>query len=812
MTGKSLIFAIATLWTVGRGADLAVRGANALSSSLITIFNETITLKANVDNPSISILDYGHSVEGIPSFEVVEVQGDTSVLELTYSESKAGLESYMGDGPIALSATMDTYRVNSYNISSVGVVTNRLIQGAFRYQKLNLSSSGELKLRAVGVIPTTNTIPVSQLSGSFESSDEQVNSIWTTGARTVQLTEFPKNSIPDFWVVTSEGSLVESLAPQALRKGLDTSSRYNVAFDVKVNTRGFAFSVLSDTLNSGIHMSVDCVEGLISVHEGSTTLDPLLTTGSFMGNVTLPVGSWHSVATQVNLTEIAVSVNGMQILAFSQTSKFFGSIGLGASLGQSALFGNLRVTSLAGDLLYTNPLNDREFLDDFFMGSNPLDTSVDGSRRDRIAYAGDLDVAGASTLVSTHGLEFVVGTLELLGSYQTTPGFFIPTASIQQEPLPLPLDVNVTGLLGYSFNLLTAAAATFMHTGDTAFAQRWAPKVRKMLDWADSQTLENGLFNLTDITFGGDWNYYDPPQAGVVTKFNMLYAYSLQQCLGLLAVDGEDVKAVYAQRLTKLRQAIDQNLWSDELNAYYLSETIKTGFGQDSNALAILAGVNLNSSHSTQSILSTMSKELLTSAGPFAFSSGVHSAGFRRYISPFASAYHLRAAFSSGHSEFASELLDTLWAPMATPGNENYTGAFWEVLDEHGRPGLGLGTSLCHAWAAGPTAELSTFVLGARPTKPGWSSWLVAPEIMSLDKAKGRVPTPGGPLSVSWRICKGLFSISVTAPAGTSGIIAIPKSFTGNSTNRPRFMMNGEIRQAVEFQVEGGSEVRIVQF
>jgi hypothetical protein len=39
---------------------------------------------------------------------------------------------------------MDTYRVNRYNITDEKTYTNRLIQGALRYQKLNLSSGGQL--------------------------------------------------------------------------------------------------------------------------------------------------------------------------------------------------------------------------------------------------------------------------------------------------------------------------------------------------------------------------------------------------------------------------------------------------------------------------------------------------------------------------------------------------------------------------------------------------------------------------------------------------------------------------------------------
>ncbi|KAH7318039.1 hypothetical protein B0I35DRAFT_408995 [Stachybotrys elegans] len=160
------------------------------------------------------------SVEGIPTFEIVSASGDTSVFEITYGESKAALGMYMSDGPLPLAAAMDTYRVNRYNVSEPEVITNRLVQGAFRYQKLNLSSTGTLVLRNVGVHQTLDTTPLTQLPGLFTCADEKLNAIWKVGARTLQITEIPGESVPDFWEITPEGSLVDSLAPQGLGNAL----------------------------------------------------------------------------------------------------------------------------------------------------------------------------------------------------------------------------------------------------------------------------------------------------------------------------------------------------------------------------------------------------------------------------------------------------------------------------------------------------------------------------------------------------------------------------------------------------------------
>lgn len=69
--------------------------STASSSELVTATNETTVLTGTSGVPAIVTLDYGHSVEGIPTFEVVSIEGDTSVFEITYAESLAALTTYM---------------------------------------------------------------------------------------------------------------------------------------------------------------------------------------------------------------------------------------------------------------------------------------------------------------------------------------------------------------------------------------------------------------------------------------------------------------------------------------------------------------------------------------------------------------------------------------------------------------------------------------------------------------------------------------------------------------------------------------------
>ena len=60
----------------------------------------------------------------------------------------------------------------------------------------------------------------------------------------------------------------------------------------------------------------------------------------------------------------------------------------------------------------------------------------------------------------------------------------------------------------------------------------------------------------------------------------------------------------------------------------------------------------------------------------------------------------------------------------------------------------GLRRSLCHGWAAGPTAWLSEHILGVTPAAPGFAKARVRPQWAGLDWATGTYPTPHGPITV----------------------------------------------------------------
>jgi hypothetical protein len=83
--------------------------------------------------------------------------------------------------------------------------------------------------------------------------------------------------------------------------------------------------------------------------------------------------------------------------------------------------------------------------------------------------------------------------------------------------------------------------------------------------------------------------------------------------------------------------------------------------------------------------------------------------------------------------------------------------------------------SYCHGWSSGPTYILSAYVLGVKPTQPGFKKVLVTPNPCGLTWAKGKVPTPNGEIEVSWKIEGDTMNVTVSSPKQSVCEVKLPE-------------------------------------
>ncbi len=77
-----------------------------------------------------------------------------------------------------------------------------------------------------------------------------------------------------------------------------------------------------------------------------------------------------------------------------------------------------------------------------------------------------------------------------------------------------------------------------------------------------------------------------------------------------------------------------------------------------------------------------------------------------------------------------------------------------------------------------PANIISRYLLGVRPLTPGYGKMIIEPQPAGLSWMKGKVPTPHGPVEVSYRNRE----LEVTIPRGTVADIVLTRmSFPGDS-------------------------------
>ncbi len=761
----------------------SVSGAATLVGS--GVGRATLTMTPGGRSPVI-VVDYGQDVGGIPYF-VVQSESGTPLLHSAYSEGLQYLGP-QGDQTPPNSPTGDPNRFDDLIVDNSGTLTTGTIQGGERYERISLTSPGRVTLTSIGIRFTAVRATAKDYRGWFDSSSPELDRIWYDGAYTTQLDELPPGAAPSAWTIEA-GTLHAVMGTVGLlRQGVGWTD-YTMSFDTRVVDNQAGWLVRASSTSSGyllvLHHAASGTgtsSSLIEIALGPTEF-------AAIGQVALPksfdTAAWHHVTTQVSGSTITTSLDGRQVASFDTDAlpdgvSVYGTGSVGfAELGSSAVFRDLDVTSPTGATLYASGLSDPSALSDFtgsgIVTSDPLPVIMDGAKRDRVVWSGDLGVETPNVLYTTGADDYVRRSLQLLGSYQVADGEtgtnVNPTAPLATFP-----QSGSTYSTSYSMDEVDNIATYFLYTGDLAFVRAEWPVITRELAYNASLVDGRGLL-VTNSDDGQDWDYYNGSHAGAVTYYNDIYFETLTDAALMANALGQpDQASSYRQEAASLRTAINRSLFDPSTGLYVLSDQQPAAVAQDGNSLAVLFGVAPTGQDGA--ILASLAKTLpSTPYGPLAFTA---DAGLQNGVSPFVTTDEVRALFFSGDTAAALSLLQRLWGYMDAPGPD-YTGTDWELVGPNGAPGFGDETSLAHGWSSGATADLSSYVLGVQPTTAGFDIWSVDPHPGSLSWAEGNVPTPHGTIEVRWaqQPSSGRFALQVTAPSRTTGTLTVPVPRTG---------------------------------
>ncbi|KAK2053825.1 alpha-L-rhamnosidase A [Colletotrichum caudatum] len=412
-------------------------------------------------------------------------------------------------------------------------------------------------------------------------------------------------------------------------------------------------------------------------------------------------------------------------------------------------------------------------------GSETLEGKIvihDAPKRDRDPYVGDLAVAALTGYVS-HGKGTVSeasgNVLADLAAHQRVDGW-IPPASIMNYTLPL---------FDYPLWWVVCSHDYVWYTGDIGYLSAYYANLVAVLDrWYPSVTdPATGLVTKGLNGTAGYGDYAFVPRQGPVTYYNALYVLALRRAAEMAVEAGNDGDAErWRRRADEVAKALGEMNFDEKAGAFW-DGTNEGGFvdahAQDGNSITILADVV--DKQKAKRALEYYSRVAARPYGNAFYDSDAVEDGFSQRVYAFVSYFELAARFKVGAGDGAVEEMKRLygWMSRQDPGV-----TFWEGIGPGGKPYEDGYTSMAHGWATGLVPLMSGWVLGVKPTGPGFRTWSVAPETAGLGWARGVVPTPEGRgIGVQWELDgDGDVRIQVRATEGSKGVVSVPVGAWGD--------------------------------
>ncbi|KAL2825113.1 Six-hairpin glycosidase-like protein [Aspergillus pseudoustus] len=388
---------------------------------------------------------------------------------------------------------------------------------------------------------------------------------------------------------------------------------------------------------------------------------------------------------------------------------------------------------------------------------------LDGAKRDRWVWIGDMGVAVPSASVSTGDLESTKNALLAIWDNQTPSGL-LPKAG----PPYLKADSDT-----YHLWTIIGTYNYFLFSGDEEFLTGVWDKYTKALDYSLGKVMENGLLNATQPADWGRWTYDT-----VASSANMLLYRALTTSSFLAPYASASNNTDYASPASSLRTAITSHLYDPEIGALRDSPN-STLYPQDANAMAL--AFSLFAPGSTQS--ESISAYLVSNWTPL----GPEAPELPNNISPFISSLELEGHFTSGHADRAIELIRRLWGwYIAHPNGTQSTvpegflvDGSWTYRGDRGYRNDPRYMSHAHGWSSGPTSALTEYAVGLRITEPQGKVWSLRPAsfgLQGLESAQAGFSTALGRFRAEFEVVQKGKKVKVTwdTPRGTRGWVEVP--------------------------------------
>jgi alpha-L-rhamnosidase len=361
---------------------------------------------------------------------------------------------------------------------------------------LSISSIGFTHIRPPN--PTVNT---------FTCSNIKLNKIWKDGVRTVDMCTVEAGETAEAWEVTEAGTRIMGQHWAPCRHGTRWGDKV-VDFEVNIEQGGASWGV--NMVANGLILCLDVSKGSLGAFEGLSETNgvfPSIPRGTWPIGPELGLGKWIKVKTTVKESSVTVYINNAEVASLTGldihpilggSANNTGSVAFGGPQGYVSLYRSLQVKDFDGKILYSNEMliaDKARTLADFQVGTNTLSCTIDGAKRDRAVFGGDLFVMGRSICYSTANMNAILGSIKLLTSHQTESGYLGNLCPIQAPIHDGPSEPPTYAFYSLSYALLLVVAIKdyWMHSGDISIVQSIWPRLEKLMVFTQRFVDQRGL-------------------------------------------------------------------------------------------------------------------------------------------------------------------------------------------------------------------------------------------------------------------------------------------------------------------------------
>jgi hypothetical protein len=236
-----------------------------------------------------------------------------------------------------------------------------------------------------------------------------------------------------------------------------------------------------------------------------------------------------------------------------------------------------------------------------------------------------------------------------------------------------------------------------------------------------------------------DWAGVD--SSGESASVNALYHGALRAVVDITrCLDRPDLARKYAAIAEEVRSGMKQTLWDEERRCFresWREGALSKEISEQANCWAVAFGAVDGDVAADVMQAITQNKQASVHIG-----------------TPYFAFYMLDSLCTTGGHSQALEYVRDRWSPMLNWGATTW----WETWQTN--------ASLCHGWSSAPTYFLQAEILGVKPQRPGWEEITIEPHPAGLSWARGKVPSPLGPISVEWKKER-TFTLRIEVPAKT---------------------------------------------